>query len=347
MSGSCGRVVRAGVIGYGFMGQTHARAYRAAGAAGCGVVLGGVADVRPDRIDPRGGAAGNLGEREGGVFDPEETRVFASCEEMLASGGVDVVSVCTPTDTHLDVARRAIGHGVHVLIEKPVALESAGVRALARDAERGGVLAMPAMCMRYWPGWVWLKEAVEERRYGAVVSARFERIGSPPGWSSAFYLDESRSGGALFDLHVHDADFIVHMLGMPIGVRSVGSRAHVTSVYRFGEGGPRHVVASGGWLTSPHTPFRMRYVVEFERAVADFDLTREPALLVHDGEGSLPVEIGDGTGYDGQVRALVGAIGRGDQAAPTTLDEAAGVLDLLGAEVESLRQGRETELPRG
>lgn len=350
------RTVRAGVIGFGFMGDRHARAYGAAGRDGLPVRLAAIADSDADRRAARpggsseagGGGRGNIAAGDASpAFDRATTRIFASSDALIDSGEVDVVSICTPTDTHIALATRAIEAGLHVLIEKPVALEPAPVRELARLARAKGVVAMPAMCMRFWPGWSWLAEAAGDGRYGRITSARFERTGAAPGWSRAFYLDERRSGGAIFDLHIHDADFIAHLFGMPRAVRSVGSRSHVTTSYLYGDGGPAHVVAEGGWLNAPTVPFRMRYIVEFERGVADFDLSRDPVLVLHGATGAEAIDLGPRTGYDEEVRSLVRAIAAGVSEPPVTLDEAADVIDLVRAEARSLAESREVMLESG
>jgi len=227
-----------------------------------------------------------------------------------------------------------------VLVEKPVALRHAEVARLgaaARDAAGRGVLCMPALCMRFWPGWVELKRAVDSGVHGAPVGVAFQRLASPPAWNPGFYKDSARTGGALVDLHVHDADFVHHLFGMPASLTSAGTLDHVTTAYRYDDG-LRHVVAEGGWDHAPGFAFRMRYVAVFERATLDFDLGRDDRLLLcADGE-STPVPLADHAGYDGEVRHLLDAIaGRVELAA--TIADAEAHARLLDAERTSLATG--------
>ena len=74
--------------------------------------------------------------------------------------------------------------------------------------------------MRFWPGWSWLKTAIEDGRYGKVLAARFRRVSGPPGWSKGTYFKGAESGGALLDLHIHDTDFIQFLFGRPTSVFS-------------------------------------------------------------------------------------------------------------------------------
>lgn len=332
-------MIRVGVIGFGFMGQTHVRAYQLAASQGLPVALAAVADLSGAALTGRAFAKGNIdtGTAEQ-VFDPGAVRTYPTAEALLSDSDLDLVSVCTPTDTHARVAKAALRAGRHVLLEKPVATTHAGVLDLL-DAERASSRrVMPAMCMRFWPGWTWLREAVNDRRFGTLVSLRLTRLGSRPDWSE-FYRDAARSGDAICDLHIHDVDFLSHLLGTPSRVLSVGTTSHVTTTCLFDAGPWRDltVIAEGGWLPSAGRGFRMRYVAEFERATAEFDLGRSPVLCVTAADATRPVEIPAGTGYEGEIRAAIQWLASGGSAdPPVTLEEAAEVLRVVEAERRSL-----------
>jgi len=330
------------VIGLGFMGRTHIRAYRDAAEADGACRLAGVFDIDPARRGGEAGESGNIatGADEARLFDPAEVFATDSLDALLARDDIDAVSVCTPTDTHAAVARAALQAGKHVLVEKPVSLDRAEIESLAEEAERAGRLCMPAMCMRFWPEWAWLAETVRTGAPGPVRSLSFERLGAAPSWGGGFYQDTARSGGALHDLHIHDTDFICHLLGTPASVTTVGDHARMTTLYRF-DHGPTHVVATGGWPRGG-VGFRMRYVAEFERGTADFDLTRDPALTLSSTSGddeTRPVKATGETGYDREIRAFIGAAATGGPA-PVTLREAATTLAVLEAEARSMSSGR-------
>ncbi len=375
------QTVGVGIIGLGFMGRTHLAAYQAAAGASQ------LASLKAQ--EPRGDAsvAAHPSCRVVGVFGiapaatsgnlatgaaaelPEGTIQYQSVDALLADPSIHLVSVCTPTDTHIELVTKSLRAGKHVLVEKPVALDPSAIESLAREASAANRLCMPAMCMRFWPGWAWLKEAVDSGRYGRVVSARFERLGSRPAWSREFYLDPARSGGALWDLHIHDADVVCWLFGTPTSVRSggvvsaTGSVDHVSTQYVFeqeGGGGPRLVTAEGGWVADAGFPFRMRYTVVFEgqrgtgggatqsgarhEVVADWDLSRTPCLmLTQDGE-TRGIEIHAPSGYEGEVLAMVNAVRSGAQAAPATLEEAASVARVLRAEERSVRRSEEVRV---
>jgi predicted dehydrogenase len=352
------RPIGVGVIGLGFMGATHLAAYRAAHAAGFANRLVAVCDPDPDRRAGRIASHGNIDtlDDEERLFDPDGVAASETPGALLENPDVDLVSVCTYTDTHVDLALAALDAGKHVLVEKPLALRRFEAERL-RDAARAtpGKLCMPAMCMRFWPGWDWLAELLVEGRHGAVQSARFRRVGPVPDWAGEFYGDVTRSGGALFDLHVHDADFVRWCFGAPESVSCRGNLAYVTTTYDFGAGGP-HVVAEGGWREDEDAPFEMGFEVTFEQAVARYEFGDPPVLTLAEDGASAPVELDDGDGYVGEVCHLLAAIAAGDGApdggpdvgdAPTPadmLDDAVDVTAMLEAELQSLEDGAPVRL---
>lgn len=339
------RPVRVGVIGLGFMGRTHVAAYQSAARDGLPCVLAAVADRSAERLVPVASkGAGNFDTgASAALWDAAAVATYNDPLALIADASIDLVSICTHTDSHVPLARAALAAGKHVLVEKPVAVASTDVAALASAARVSGRLCMPAMCMRFWPGWSWVRDRVSDGSLGAVRSAAFQRLGSPPDWGTEFYADAARTGGPLVDLHIHDTDFIRFCFGAPTSVVSAGTLHHVTTAYRYAPGaGPAHVVAEGGQDHAPGFGFKMRYVIVFERATADFDAARTPTplLLCRDGRAE-PVELPAGTGYDHQVRHLVRAIADGHGAGQLTasLDEAVSVARTLEAERESLRTG--------
>lgn len=334
------REIGVGVVGLGLMGRVHVEAYAAAARDGHACRLVAVSDRDPKNLSGRSSARGNL--HEDGttrrLFDPSVVRTGVDAHDVFAHPDVELVSICTPTDTHVALATAALRAGKHVLLEKPVSLDPLEIDALARVAAESGRFCMPAMCMRFWPGWSWLAEAVRDGRYGRVTSAVFQRNGSRPTWGAGFYADPRRSGGALFDLHVHDVDFVRHLFGEPESVESTGSLDHVTTLYRY-PSGPAHVVAEGGWDHAPGFPFRMRYVVVFEGATAEFDLRRDPPLEIARGGKLEPVVLGAGSGYDGEIRHALECVAEARPEAGVTLAEAAAVTRLLIRERESFTRG--------
>lgn len=348
-----------GIIGLGVMGTTHLAAYAAAEAAGYSCSLRAVCDEDAARRAGKSAQAGNMQSGKA-LFDPAVVTAYEKPDQLLADPNVHLVSICTPTWTHVDLAIAALAAGKHVLVEKPVAITTEPVRRLLEASKQSNKLIMPAMCMRFWPAWAWLKDAIDTSKFGKLRALNLQRVGSLPAWST-WFADDRLSGGAIVDLHIHDVDFIRFAVGRPTAVTSAGHAHHVSTIYHYDDE-RLHVTAQGGWL-SPGTPFRMRYIAEFEEATADFDLARDQQLLLCQNGESEPVEVTKQTGYDEEVRHLLETIksqttpGQSLSAAPAlasapsplraTLDDAVDVAIILETEAYSAECGRRVTITWG
>ncbi len=335
-------MVNIGIIGLGSMGTTHLAAYGS--IEGCRVVA--VADGDEGRRTGRTRVGGNIeGQGSGGGFDFASVRQYADANELIADADVDLVDVCLPTPLHARFAIAALEAGKHLMVEKPLARtadEADTIVAAAEKAAANGQVAMCGMCMRFWPGWVWLKEAIDDGRFGKVLNAQFRRVTSHP--AGAFYADGDACGGALLDLHVHDTDFVQHAFGTPKAVFSRGyakhtsAPDHVTTQYLYGDGGPV-VTAEGGWAMQEGFGFEMQYAVNFERATAVFDINKDPVLTLIDADGKRAVEVPGGMGYDHELAYLIDCVTRGEAPATVTLADAAKALRIVEAEARSISSG--------
>ena len=229
------RKVNVAVVGLGFMGVTHLRSYLNNPQARV------VAVCAATRLPQNGvlcGVAGNI-KNSGDIRLGARVKVYRQFDELLADRDVELVDICTPTALHPAQVIAALQAGRHVLCEKPLAESAADARKVLKVAATSKKFLMPAMCMRFWPGWSFLKKIVTEKTYGEVRSASFHRLSAMPAWGSAGV----HSGGALFDLHIHDTDFVNYLFGRPQGVSSTGVIGeggminHVLTQYHY-PGGP-------------------------------------------------------------------------------------------------------------
>ena len=200
-------MIKVGIFGAGFIAQAHGYAYSLQPQASLVVIA-----------DPRRERAEELAAKYGAT-------AVGSIEELLASD-VDVVSVCTPTPTHADVAIAAMAAGKHVLCEKPVARTVEQADAMIAAARANGVKFMVGHVSRYEADHRKSKEIVERGDLGKLTMA-FQAITGPfPEWSSGgWFADEQKSGGPVLDLAIHSFDYLLWMFGKPVvRVSAVGAR---------------------------------------------------------------------------------------------------------------------------
>lgn len=333
--------VNVAVVGLGFMGVTHLRAYLEAEGARIVAVCDSV------RLPVNGvlqGVAGNIKKSDDINLGPD-VKVYTKLEDVLKDPRVELVDLCTPTPMHPDQAVAALGAGKNVLCEKPLARTSARGRDILKAQEASGRFLMPAMCMRFWPGWSWLKEAVEKQTYGKVFSASFRRLSEAPTWSKqgTYSAAGSDLGGALFDLHIHDTDFVQFLFGRPkavfsTGVVNGGSIDHVVTQYVYPSGPQVH--AEGGWLLAKG--FNMAYTLMCEKATLDFDLTRGPEAMrvIPMGQPPQVVKLDALDGYVGEVRYVVDCARSGKRPATVTAQDGVSALEICEAEEKSVRTGQ-------
>lgn len=336
-------MIKVGVCGIGMMGNTHLDVY----AKLEGVEVIAVADTNTERLSGKERAGGNIEGQAKGGFDLQKVKHYGDAGELVRDPDIDLVDLCLPTPAHMDYGIAALEAGKHLLVEKPVARTTEQARRLVEASGRAEGLSMVAMCMRFWPGWTWLKRAVEEQTYGKVLAASFRRVASHPG--GPFYMDGEASGGAALDLHIHDTDFVHYCFGVPQAVTSRGYRSltsafdHICTQYHY-EDGPM-VTAEGGWAMAKPFPFTMQYAVNFERATAVFDLSKESPLILYLADGGAEaVSLETGLGYEHEIAYFASCIRSGNKPEMVTVQSAATSLAIVEAEVESADSGRTVDL---
>jgi predicted dehydrogenase len=331
--------VNVGVVGLGFMGGTHLKAYQNIPGARIAAVCDAI------RLPVDGviaGVSGNVGTDDAVRLDMNQVKAYQDFNEFLANPEVQLVDLCVPTSDHVRLSIAALQAGKHVICEKPLARTAAQAREIVEAAANATGYFMPAMCMRFWPGWSWLKAAVQDQTYGATLAARFRRVSTPPGWSRASYFDGKASGGALLDLHIHDTDFVQFLFGRPRRVVSTGLTRfsgaidHVVTQYEVANGAL--VSAEGTWIMTEGYPFNMSYTIVFERATADFDLNRGAEALKIFEEGKpprvVPPEPGDG--YIGELTHMLESIHHRRPPAIVTGRDALSAVEICEAEERSI-----------
>ncbi|MBO2031217.1 Gfo/Idh/MocA family oxidoreductase [Siccationidurans ginsengisoli] len=188
------------MCGVGHIGRRHA----ALVARHAGASLVALVDVREEL------RAGLAAEFPGVPF-------FLSLEEYLQSGpAADVLTVATPNGLHAPQAVAGLRAGLHVVVEKPVALHTADAVRIVQMARQTGRLAFGVMQNRYSPPAAWLKQLYDEGRLGEVFLVqltcfwnRDARYYQPDGWRGTRALD----GGPLFTQFSHFVDLLYWVFG--------------------------------------------------------------------------------------------------------------------------------------
>ena len=192
--------IRFVICGVGHIGRRHA----ALVARHEGAALAALIDIRSEL------EAGLAAEFPGVPF-------FLSLEEYLQNGpAADVLTVATPNGLHASQAVAGLRHGLHVVVEKPIALHTSDAETIVQTAQLTGRLAFGVMQNRYSPPAAWLKQVVDEGRLGQVFLVQLNcfwnrdaRYYQPGGWKGTQALD----GGTLFTQFSHFVDLLYWVFG--------------------------------------------------------------------------------------------------------------------------------------
>jgi predicted dehydrogenase len=331
-----------GVVGLGAMGATHIRAYRHVP----GVRIAALCNPSGRHLDGDfSGVAGGVGANEPSRLDMRGVEATKSFADLLTDPDIDVIDVCAPTKAHVALSVAALRAGKHVVCEKPLARTPRAAREIAVAAKTAKGFFMPAMCMRFWPEWAWLETAIQEQRFGKVLSASFRRVAEPPAWGQKNFLQGAESGGALFDLHIHDTDFVQFCFGRPRRVHSRGYEKvsgaidHLVTQYEVESGAVVH--AEGSWAMAKGFGFSMTYCVNFEGATVDYDLARasDKLRLVEEGKPPVLVRCEGPDAYVGELTHFIESIRAGRPPSVVTVDDGVSAVEICAAEERSVLTG--------
>ena len=338
-------MVRIGIVGFGFMGKMHwnnlAKIAEARVSAIC--------DVDPDKLSGKAGVAGNIAGTEAAI-DLSDVDLFSDAEEMFASGKCDAVSIALPTYQHKEYTLKALESGLHVLCEKPMAINSAECRAMCEASASAGRILQIGHCIRFWPEYAVTKQLIDSGEDGRVKAAGFRRFSMTPTWSwDGWLMDEKRSGGAVQDLHIHDADYVQYLFGLPKAVFATASvdaargGDHVVAQYVY-ENGPC-VSAEGGWIMTPSFGFEMSFDIILEGATICYNCGRTPAFKVCPGDGdAFTPEIPEGDGYYQELLHFTAAVAGKDVPTILTPEQSLDSVRLIELEKQSVKTGGVVEL---
>ena len=235
--------MRVGIVGAGSMGSVHAAAWSRTGAEFVGISAQDAASA--ERLAAQYGV-----------------QSFPDLDSLLPH--VDVIDLCVPSDLHRPMTEQAAAAGKHVVCEKPMALNLTDAQAMMDACEAAGVRLFIAHVVRFFPQYRTAAESVKAGDVGDLGVLRLKRVAyTPYAGTASWFADETRSGGMVFDLMIHDLDY-ARMVGGPVEhvfakaipqpkpEDIVGTpRNYVLATLRFTSGAM--ALVEGGWAYPPGT----------------------------------------------------------------------------------------------
>jgi predicted dehydrogenase len=291
--------------------------------------------------------------------DYDIPRQYATVEDLLADGSADAVVIGTPNFLHAPQAVAALRAGLHVMVEKPMAMNAAEARGMVEAAASSTALLMIAHCFRFHPELVWLREQLAAGRLGRII--RTKGYGVHVAWGPSGWFSERNlaGGGALADMGVHAIDAARFLLGDPqpdsvyarVGTHYGGYDVDDTGVILVNwQGGVTSYVESGWWQPYSDGPCAATQVY----GTLGFGQAFPTELALRESPGADPVRVTCGISpdrvhhppqsvYDAQMAHFVSCIREGRPPSPGGADGLAS-MRVLDAAYESARSGRVVNL---
>ncbi|MEO6943712.1 MAG: Gfo/Idh/MocA family oxidoreductase [Lacisediminihabitans sp.] len=320
------------IVGQGAMARAHAKAWSEIGLSESISFVCGRSEAVPLDGAPR-------------------ARFVTDLDVILRDQAVTIVSVCTPTPTHAEIAIRCLTAGKNVLLEKPIALTLTDAQAISEVAASSDGVLMVAHVVRFFDGYRAIREQAEAGVLGTILTARAQRF-SPAPQASSWWHDESKSGGVLVDFSIHDFDQLNVFLGRPLAV----------SARRARPDGPFEVAVdyergcSGQVLSFMGMPAGFSFASSIEllgsRGIADYRFGGSLGESGSDGDsyqmmtaaGALASPITRGNPYAAQARYFLDCVERNAAPEFCPTDSAVLALAVSLAARESYAAGRVVEV---
>lgn len=157
------------------------------------------------------------GEKIAGLAEGGPVALFDDLDAMLATPGLDVVCICTPSGAHRDPAVAAAKAGKHVVVEKPLEITLPRCDAIINACDAAGVRLCTIFPSRFSAANLRLKEAIETGRFGRLTMGdtyvkwyRTQEYYDSGGWRGTWDLD---GGGALMNQAIHNVDLLSWLMG--------------------------------------------------------------------------------------------------------------------------------------
>ena len=202
--------IRFGVIGMGNMGTSHAKSFLTGKIRGMRITA--VADTISEKLS---WSKENL----------PWAKTFASGEELIESGEVDAVIICTPHYSHPELVMKALGKGLHVVSEKPAGVYTKQVREMNEFASKQDKTFAMMFNQRTNCVYRKIKEIVDSKVYGDIRRVnwiitdwyRTQAYYNSGGWRATWV---GEGGGVLLNQSPHQLDLWQWICGMPSKVRA-------------------------------------------------------------------------------------------------------------------------------
>lgn len=324
-----------GLVGLGFIGKQHLQAYQK------------LENCQVTSIYTRGEV------RDEEIISTYKGSFARDYEELLRNYDVDIIDICLPTYLHEEYIIKAARAGKHIICEKPLTLTLESANRIIEEISKYNVKLFVGHVLRFWPEYQAIKAYSESDRLRDIEIVHAKRLGQMPSWSD-WFLHPEKSGGVLFDLHLHDVDFVLYLLGKAETLYAVGSKNqygawdHVMTTLMFKNKSKAFIEASQRMPSG--FPFTMSLRAQAVKGTIDFSVAAGENIeniensmnqLMYYSEGkSVLVDFDKGDAFQNELAYFVNCIEKDEENLVVPLSDVLYTLKVLEAIEQSLETGQ-------
>ena len=306
-------MIKTVVLGFGFMGKTHTGNF----LKNPNVQLVAIVDKNTENIQKNlKEESGNFSTDSFGEEELSKVIIYADFAECLRVEKPDACVIAVHTNLHYTMAKLALEAGCHVFLEKPFTLDVEEGQALINLARSKNKILMIGHVVRFMPAYLKLKNWIDTGEFGKLEFLSFSRFSGVPAWGQ--WKDKQKdfgsSGGALFDLLIHDIDFAQWICGVPDEISAnclpgkLSNHDYVSALWNY-RNKSLQVKIEGGNTFHTAYPFQASFSARFEKAsVLYYSKDPENIIVTTDTETTL-ISAGDANdGFSGELNYFVSCI---------------------------------------
>lgn len=295
------------IAGFGFMGMTHTINI----LRNKDLELKAIIDINPGliNINQKGG---NLSTGQISRDDFEKIHKYESLEDCLHNEELDAVHICVHTNLHYEMAKCCLLHDKNVFIEKPFCLDVNQAEELIGLSEKRRKILMIGHVVRFMPPYQKLKQWIDTEQYGKLKFLSMTRFCGIPAWGQWKEKEVTgTSGGALFDLVIHDIDYVNSILGVPDEIKpctlpgKFSKHDYISAMWTYRDK-DIHVKIEGGNIFHSNFPFQAGYMAHFEKASIVYSSSKGDVITISNDDSVTDVLAGEaGEGYYNEIDYFV------------------------------------------
>jgi predicted dehydrogenase len=315
------------VVGFGFMGRTHTSNI----LKNPSVQLRAIVDKNPDNIQVGlNSESGNFSTEaiDAGVFSG--MRTYDNMASCLKVEKPDVCVIAVHTNLHFELAKMALEEGIHVFLEKPFCLDVNQGLELIELSRKNNKILMVGHVVRFMPAYQKLKQWLDSKEFGDIKFLSLSRFSGIPSWGQwkERQKEFGSSGGALFDLVIHDIDFVQWVCGTPENINAhclpgkLSNYDYVTAHWKY-KNSDCDVKIEGGNTFHTNYPFHASFVARFQNASVYYSSNAPESIMVANDYGTTLIPAGDANdGFSNEFNYFVNCIINNEQPEKCTPESA-------------------------